>query len=332
MPEMRHDFAKRLEERGLPEPDDTTMNYLHDIVDEGTLGATRHVRLAHELLVHIASLDASIDVRRELLSRTADFIASTRGKDTPVIANGIYWLLLGVDQVQDEQLSDALRKRAAKWEEEAAARRDRLCNVAVNLFGEGSRLALFDYSSTVAAVVQRLHDEDLSPTAVVFESRSIDGGRPYVEELASTGLRITFVPDMALEYALRDCNAILYGVESLRCDGSFLNTIGSRLSAKIARDMQIPRYACTDLFKLDRNSYQGIMRRPAVRKYDELLIADMQSGETSNVDTDAPELDVIDSDLVTAYLTEFGYVPPHAIWHLGREAFPEIRSMDDEHS
>lgn len=330
MPELRYEYAERLREQGLPEPDDATMEYLLDIVDEGTLGATRHVRLAHELLVHIGSLEAPVDAKRELLSRTADFIASTRGKDTPVIANGVYWLLAEIGDLPDERLESALRERAEQWEQEAADRRHRLCTAAANLFGHRATLALFDYSSTVAAVVRRLHDEDLSPTAVVFESRSIDGGRPYVEELAPLGVQVVFVPDMALEYSLQRCDAILYGVESLRCDGSFLNTIGSRLSAKIARDMRVPRYACTDVFKLDRHSYGGTMRIPSIRKYNDLLLADMDSGVVSNVDTAAPELDVVDPELLTAYLTEFGYVPPHAIWSLGREAFPEIRTSGTE--
>lgn len=327
MPELRYEYADRLKEQGLPEPDDATMRYLHDIVDEGTLGATRHVRLAHELLVHLGSQDEPAGVNRRLLSRTAEFIATTRGKDTPVIANGVYWLLAAIEDVPDGRLAESLRERAAQWEEEAAERRDRLCRAATNLFGDGATLALFDYSSTVAAVVRTLQREGLSPTAVVFESRSIDGGRPYVEELAPLGVRLAFVPDMALEHAVRGCDAILYGVESLRCDGSFLNTIGSRLSAKTARDMRVPRYACTDLFKLDRHSYAGAMRRPSIRDYDELLLANMESGIASEVNTEAPELDVVDADLLTAYLTEFGYVPPHAIWSLGRETFPEIRTM-----
>jgi translation initiation factor 2B subunit (eIF-2B alpha/beta/delta family) len=39
------------------------------------------------------------------------------------------------------------------------------------------------------------------------------------------------------------------------------------------------------------------------------------------VDTRAPELEVVPAALTTAILTEYGPVPPSAIWDLGRKAF-----------
>src|SRR5260221_8612373 len=93
MPARRFLYADLVREAGLPIPDETTMHFLWQIVDEGVLGASRHVELTHRLLVHIAEseTDAAIASRRVALA--ARFVAETRGRDAPVVANAIAWLL-----------------------------------------------------------------------------------------------------------------------------------------------------------------------------------------------------------------------------------------------
>ena len=72
------------------------MQFLWQIVDEGVLGASKHVALGNEMLLHI--MDNTAD-RAEALVRAkmvADFIARTRGYDTPVIGNSLSLLLAGI--------------------------------------------------------------------------------------------------------------------------------------------------------------------------------------------------------------------------------------------
>ena len=93
MPERRFEHVKELKEAGLTPPDDATLHFLWQIVDEGVLGASRHVALGNKLLLHILN---SVPDRGEALLRArmaARFIARTRGHDTPVIGNSLTLLL-----------------------------------------------------------------------------------------------------------------------------------------------------------------------------------------------------------------------------------------------
>ncbi len=180
----------------------------------------------------------------------------------------------------------------------------------------------FDYSSTVSAIVLALAAANRSLTVVVPESRTIAGGARYLQEFLPAGLTVRFLPDAAIEYGLGFCDAVLLGVETLRCDGSFLNTIGSRMTARLARGRGIEVYGCTDLLKLDIRSYSGWRPDPALRSYDKSLLAGLSLNGVGRAITTAPELEVIPADLTTAILTEHGAVPPQAIWSLGRETFP----------
>jgi translation initiation factor 2B subunit (eIF-2B alpha/beta/delta family) len=322
MPERRFQHVEELKAAGLTPPDETTLRFLWQIVDEGVLGASRHVALGNELLLHI--LD-SVPNRWEALLRArmaASFIARTRGHDTPVIGNSLTLLLAGLDDIPERERASALRKRIENWTGAATARKNRLIASAVAHLGHIRGVMAFDYSSTVSAIVLALAAANRGLTVVVPESRTIAGGARYLQEFLPAGLTVRFLPDAAIEYGLGFCDAVLLGVETLRCDGSFLNTIGSRMTARLARGRGIEVYGCTDLLKLDIRSYSGWRPDPALRSYDKSLLAGLSLNGVGRAITTAPELEVIPADLTTAILTEHGAVPPQAIWSLGRETFP----------
>jgi translation initiation factor 2B subunit (eIF-2B alpha/beta/delta family) len=321
VPERRFDYVRRLEQEGYTPPDEPTLHFLWQIVDEGVLGASRHVALSIDLLRHI--LDSYPDPA-EALARArlaADFIAGTRGRDTPVIGNSLAALLAGLDTTPESSRAAELKKRAAAWSRLQAERKERLVSKAAEHLAGSRGVMAFDYSSSVAAIVLRLAKGAHPPAVVVPESRAIAGGAKYLDEFLPAGIPVRFIPDAAMEHGLAACEAVLLGVETLRADGSFLNTIGSRLAARTARLLGVEVYGCTDLMKLDRRSYDGHRPAPVQRSYDEILLAGRTDADLDIVDTSAPELEVIPPDLTTALLTEFGPVPPQAIWALGRALF-----------
>jgi translation initiation factor 2B subunit (eIF-2B alpha/beta/delta family) len=322
MPERRFEHVEELKAAGLTPPDDATLHFLWQIVDEGVLGASRHVALGNDLLLHI--LD-TVPNRWEALLRArmaARFIARTRGHDTPVIGNSLTLLLAGLDDIPEGERAVELRTRIESWNEAAAARKCRLVTSAVKHLSHIRGVMAFDYSSTVSAVVQAMAAANRGLTVVVPESRTISGGARYLEEFIPAGLTVRYLPDAAIEYGLGFCDAALFGVETLRADGSFLNTIGSRMIAKLARLQGIEVYGCTDLLKLDLRSYSGCRPAPALRSYDKPLLTGLSLPGLGFAVTTAPELEVVPPDLTTAILTEHGPVPPQAIWSLGRETFP----------
>lgn len=307
---------------GLPEPDATAADLLWKILDGGVLGASRHVALAMTLIVHLARLQPA--EARRLVGFTADYIARTRGAEAPIVANALAWHLAGLEAVPEVELADRLAEQAAAWDAEAAERRARLVAAAVAGLAAARRLLAFDYSSTVAAIL--LARAAIAPplTVVVPESRAIDGGRAYVEELEAAGVDVEMVIDAAIDWALAGVDAVLLGAESTLADGSLVNTIGSTMTAKLAHARGIPVFGCADLFKLDRQSYRGVRRLPEPRSFAALLAQTQPPPETGPYATLVPELEIVPAALLTAQLTEYGPVPPAAIWQLGRTVFGEV--------
>lgn len=327
MRNQRQHYADMLEREHLTPPDEPTMEYLRLIVDEGALGASKHVQLIHDLFLHLIETSELNEAWRRV-ELVGAFIARTRGADTPVIANSIHWLLRGLDGRNPEQMEATLRERVKTWTKEAHTRLQRLTDVGVALLGDAPTLLTFDYSSTVAAVVEAVHTEHPGTKVIIPESRAIDGGAPYLREFAERGISVHYVLDMALEYVMPKASAVLLGVESLRCDGSFLNTIGSRLVARTARRQSVPVYGCTDLYKLDLRSYHGYLKNPSIKTFDERLLMGRTFPKEALIETASPELEVIPPELHDGFITDLGFLPPASVWTTGREIFPEVKEHD----
>lgn len=323
--DKRQLYIERLQRENLPSPDDQTMQYLHDIVDEGVLGASKHVQLIQALFLHIMQQTSNKEIAWRKIKVAGQLITETRGVDTPLIGNSIRWLLRDLDGHNPEQVLRTLRERTDSWQTEARQRLDKILQIGKAILGASPVILTFDYSSTVAAVVKAKHEHDATTTVIVPESRAIDGGKPYLQEFTQAGIEVSYILDTAIEYVMPTVTAVLLGVESLRCDGSFLNTIGSRTVARLAKHYMVPTYACTDLYKLDLRSYEGYLKTPNLRSYDERLLSNIALPvQAPRVTTHAPELEAIWPDLHAGFVTEHGLVPPQSIWMLGRSIFPEV--------
>ncbi len=155
----------------------------------------------------------------------------------------------------------------------------------------------------MADLVRALAGTGRLETIVIPESRAIDGGRRFMAALSDLGVAILFLPDAALEYAVSRADAVLLGAESVTLDGGISNTVGSTLAARAAAARGVPVYGAADLFKVGGRRADELPD-PAPRRYDFLL----KEGEKCS--TEAPELEIVPPDLVTAILTEAGPVAP----------------------
>lgn len=299
MTDRRFAFRRILMAKGLPEPDDDTMQGLLDIVDEGVLGASNHVALALPLVARVAAADrnTALDEALEL----ARFIGETRGLGAPIVANALNWQIAGAKDLPGDKAAALLAERSAQWDTAARKRRSQLIARGAGTLAQCRMPLIYDYSSTVEGLVRAIAGQ--LRAIIILESRAIDGGRRYMTALRDVGVEIVFLPDAALDHAVARADAVLLGAESVTIDGGVTNTIGSTSAARSAVAYDVPVYGAADLFKVGTRRFAEIPP-PAHRRYDFLLLG------TEVASTEAPELETVPPDLVTAILTEIGPVAP----------------------
>jgi len=298
MPDRRHALAPRLAARGLPAPSTRTLEILRDIVDEGVLGASKHVALALPLIARLSADGPDRTTAWRVAVETAAFVAETRGAAAPIVANALRWQMDGVEAAPAERRAAVLAERAADWDAAARDRRAALVARAVEAIAACSAPLAFDYSSTVADVIAARAARGGLVRIVIPESRAVDGGRRYVEAFGALGVPMAVTPDAAVDYAVGLCDAVLLGAESVSRDGGVVNTIGSAPHARAAAATGKPVYGCADLFKVG-DVAAADWPAPPVRGYAFL------PGQGA-----APEIEMVPPALVTALLTEAGALAP----------------------
>lgn len=312
-------------------------DYLYHIVDEGTLGAGNHVKLVQDLFLYL-SREVKEENYWQLIVIIKDFIIDTRGQEAPVIANSIHWLLRDLENETDEKIQKLLTSRIKEWNIKAEKRLNSLIDTGLHLLKNSSSIILFDYSSTVEAVITHLcKSQKKIPEIIVFESRVIDGGWPYVKKLIELNIPVRYVLDSAMDLECSRADAVLLGVENLRCDGSLTNTIGSLAIARIAMGKGVKVYGCCDFFKLDLNSYKGVFKQPVIKDFGALLLDNKKDSagnplgdKRSLINTLSPELEVVPPQLLTGFITDIGLVAPEDLKKKGEEYFPEAKIDDHE--
>ncbi len=291
------------------------------------LGASRNIRMINDMFCAVAEEWPADDpgLVRTLLE-LGDFVRRHRGKNTPAIGNAIGLFLQELQAFEGRpqpEIAAELDARRAAFNAGSLARIDAVATVGANLLEGCSTVMLFDYSSSVQAIVNKVADRGRRLHVIVPESRVLDGGRAFVNESTARGHQATYILDMAFSHFMRRCDAVLIGAETIFANGDAWNTVGSYPVALVARQHHVPFYVPTELIKIDPRSYLGLSKELIPDDFGGLLGRERLK-HPERVDTTAPELDRVPGALITAYIAPQGVLLPQHIHAEARRFLAEL--------
>jgi ribose 1,5-bisphosphate isomerase len=290
------------------------LELVHRIEAGQLLGATRNVVAIGELLADLAHEHIS----PAELGSVIRYFQDTRGAESQAVANGLDLLTEGWQQLDADPVGLAVRLRArADWFAQASGRwSEAITSSAGAVFEDGARIVAFDYSSIVATLLA-VRGPEVGWRVTIPESRALEGGRPYLEELPSALVDMV-VPDVALGRAIRDADVVVIGAESCYADGSCHNTVGSLTAALCAESVGTPFYVATPLLKY-------CAATPVPESSGQRDFADL-FGPVAGVDTVLPENERVPAELITGYLTERGQLRPSDLAAESGAGFADVRN------
>ncbi len=286
------------------------------IVDQSILGASKHISLIGEMIEAVARRGAeqarpAEDIVGDVKA-VAQFFIDTRGEASQAVSNAILIMIRGIDACarfgSDEAAARIIEAKDA-YAAEAARAISTCVSYAVALASPMKRVFVYDYSSTVEKFLRGIAEG--GPREVVIpESRIIDGGKPFVRACQECGHAVTFIPEAAMMYFLKDCDAAFMGAETFYPDGTGFNTTGSDIVGVLCAHLGVPLYFLTPLIKLDTRPVYGGGKRLV---YDDLTHK-LSAGWGSDLATDGvnftvPELIGVPPEQIRAFVTERGVIP-----------------------
>lgn len=307
---------------------------LYEDVAGRVLGAARSVSLITEILALTAEEIPGASGRDVLagVREAGLYFRRTRGAETASVANAVGILLDSLRPEADLPLAQArarMAQRCRAYRQESAGAVRAAAEVGADRLRGAHRLFLYDYSSSVAATVRRLGELGTRVILVIPESRVLDGGRPYVEELADTPHAMELIPDCALAAGMDGCDAVLEGAESLQADGGFVNTIGTLGVAILARHFGVPVLVSTTLLKIDPATLSGALQQIHPRDVSAQLTAGWPPELIARVSIPCPNLERVPAELVSCYCTEEGALLPGEIRALAERFHAQLEALQE---
>lgn len=285
-------------------------------IDRGdVLGASRQLTVLGECLLRLADTRAADPPGlRSAVEALVAHVERTRGASSKAVTNGMALMtesLLG--EPNGSEGSDRLRSAVESFRGDLTSwLGDVRAHAAQLLSGVGVLLA-FDYSSTVAQVVGDLAEQQHGLRVLVPEARSLDGGLKYLPDWRSLGLTVHLIPDSAIAWALRSCDAVVVGAETLSAEGGCYNTIGTAPTAAMATRAGTPVHVLSVLLKTDLGSSSSARPVPVLDFLDRLGDRLPPPDGRPGVRGDFPDLDYTPPADITCVVTEHGPLAPHDV-------------------
>jgi len=168
------------------------------------------------------------------------------------------------------------------------------------------------HSSTAVSILKGIAQGNSSFDVVCTETRPLFQGRTTAKSLLEDGISTTMIADSAAESFVIGrgsvpIDAVFIGCDQITLDGYCINKIGSWGIGMAAHYTSKPLYVVSPLLKVDsKMKVQDISIE--IREDDELWSDAPEELEMFN-----PAFEIVDSKLITGFMTEFGIIKPEEI-------------------
>lgn len=308
--------------------------FFDDIYQQKVLGASSHIKMISEMILDLcdtAQLHNTSTITLNLkIHRLTDFFIKTRGEASQAITNAINILLKEVNDQTKNDLDtyiNHIRQNISDFKKINDHNLDLVNQYAQSVLSNMKSILLFDYSSTVGRMVETCEH---SLRIFIAESRSFEGGKPYIQKALKGNHSVHFIPDAAIYHYLKGCDGVFIGSETHYADGKVFNTIGTEMVAVLCQLLNVPFYVLTTLIKTDYRAVYGHIKKPLLLNLRNKVLPDFSDDIKDKIDFSCPEIVGIPAKHITAFVTEKGIVPPSAMFLLCSEYIEKL-GMDINH-
>ena len=158
------------------------------------------------------------------------------------------------------------------------------------------------------------------------ETRPVFLGRATAEKMVDSGIDVTMIIDSAAPFVISnksgpkfDIDMVLMGSDAITLNGAAINKIGSYGISLSAFHEKIPLYIVVSLLKIKRGVYNILDIPIEIRSYNEVW-----ENAPKGLDIVNFAFDIIPSEFITGFITEFGILKPEEIKEAVVKNYPRL--------
>lgn len=196
---------------------------------------------------------------------------------------------------------------------------EKIAAIGAELIKDGDVIFTHCNSDTANMILKRAWDEGKRIRVVCTETRPRYQGHITAKELSSHGIPTTLIIDSAVHLLMKEMKAdkVIVGADTVYANGDMINKVGTSQMALCAKEMDIDFIVATESLKFSSQSLLGTKVEIEYRDPSEVIEAEKLPG----VKVLNPVFDITQASYITVFVTEFGVIPPAAVYHILREKF-----------
>lgn len=291
--------------------------YFDDMYYCRSLGAASNIKSIGLILLDLAGNNTNPSVLLSQINTVLSYYAEKRGSSSYAILRAVKMIGRKINEEStntSSPLSEIIKLSISSFNEDANQRLDKLKEYGWNVVKDLSSILLFDYSSTVNAMMEVASNHGHILDVYVPESRILDGGHQFIRNGVALGHRMHYIPDAGLSRFIQKVDAAFIGAETIYPDGSVMNTLGSELTALLCSHYDVPLYVPTTFSKLNPSGFEGIKKKEHVEDGSAYFGLNLEEDLRENISIDVVGLVNVPSKDITAFITEYGVIPPASIY------------------
>lgn len=303
-----------------------------DIVDLNIQGATNVAISTLEGMKLALQNDVGTDGK--LLERVLDigrYLAYARPNE-PLAQNSVLYIKHFYKEALKENIAseqkDVLLSLCDKYLDDISNAKHKIVDVNLDKLTYIDHILTHCHSSTAGSIIKAIAKDDKDFTAVCTETRPRYQGRITAKNLIDARIDTTMIADSAAESFVigrgsKPVSAVFIGADVITMKGHCVNKIGSWGIAMAAHQASKPVYVVTPLLKIDHDTAQYDIEIEV--REDRELWEDAPKGlEMYN-----PAFEIVDSGLITAFITEYGIINPSDISAVVKKEYPWLFEIDN---
>jgi len=273
---------------------------------------------------YIDRLNGEIEEIKTTLAQAGQYLSTVRPTE-PMARNGVrYMLKESKEAVSKDELKSSLKRCADTLISDIQNSKPAIVSAGQTLLDGASVILSHCHSGTVAGILTGLHERNLDLKVITTETRPRYQGRTTAKELLAAGIDVTMIVDSAaasfiIDDSFMPVDAILIGSDEFTVEGDVINKIGSLPLALAAKHCNKPIYVATPLLKAGTET---LLSKPQMEKRPAMEIWPEAPKELQIIN---PAFELVDHELLTAYITEEGVIPSSEVYSVALKRYPWLK-------
>lgn len=298
---------------------------------ESIVKKIREMRIRGALDIAIASANAMDGVTEKGAKTTPELISNLKkaGKklksarpSAVSLPNSVNYILYLADQKRNlkvDEFRKELSSEISDFIKEQKTALNRIAKIGSRLIDQRDVILTHCNSDTVIAILKRVWDDRKRIHVVCTETRPMYQGHITAKELSSHGIPVTMIVDSAVHHIMKELKVdkVLVGADTICANGDLINKVGTSQIAICAKEQDIEFIVAAESIKFSPRSVIGKIVKIEDRDPKEIIDPKKLKG----VKILNPVFDITNSEYIDMIVTEFGVIPPQAVYNLLREKF-----------